>query len=326
MTSTRIAKRVALALTLLSASIPALAQTGAYPTRPIRLIVPVTPGGTTDVVGRIVAAGLSEALGQTMVVDNRAGAGGVIGSDIVAKASPDGHTLLFAYASHTSMPGLYPKLPFDSVKDFTPISQVSITPLVIVINPALPIGSVKELLAAAKAKPGGFLVGLATAGSAGHLAFELFKSLTGAAITPVVYRGGGPAQIAVMSGEVQLVFASTGASLPYIKNGRVKVIATTSPKRLPYLPEVPTLVEAGLKDFSVMPWQGMLGPANLPRPIVDRLHGEIVKLLRSREFTDKIVATGSDPVGSTPEEFGSEIRREIELFGKIIRAAGIKGG
>jgi tripartite-type tricarboxylate transporter receptor subunit TctC len=307
---------------------PLAAQTPAttnYPTRPVRMIVPVAPGGSTDVVGRIVGARLSEVLGQPVVVDNRPGASGVIGSDLVAKASPDGYTLLFAYASHTSVHALYSKLPFDPVNDFTPISQVSTTPLVLVVHPSITADSIKDLVAASRAKPGGFFAGIPTAGSAGHLATELFKSLTGASVTSVIYRGGGPAQVALMSGEVQMVFASTGAALPHIKGGRVKVVGAASKRRLPYLPDVPTLAESGLKDFAVTPWQGVLGPARLPQTIVDRLNGEIVKMLKAKDVVDRISATGSDPVGSSPQEFAQEIRREIELFGRIIRTSGIKG-
>ena len=308
---------------------PALAQSRpgeGYPARPIRLIVPVAPGGSTDVVGRILASRLGDGLGQPMVVDNRPGAGGIIGSDIVAKAAPDGYTLVFAYASHSSSPSLYGKLPYDPVRDFTPIVQVASQPLILVVGSAVPADSVKELIALAKARPDHLSAGIATSGSAGHIALEMFKLATETRIVSIIYKGGAPAQVALMSGEVHLVFASTASTMPHLKSGRLKVLATAAGKRLPYLPDVPTLIEAGLKDYDVTAWQGLMGPAGLPDAIVRRLNAEVLRLLRQPDFIDRLAATGSDPVGGTPEEFAAKIRRELEQFGRVIRASGMRAG
>jgi len=296
-----------------------------YPSRPIRLIVPVAPGGSTDVVARIVAAGLGESADWRIVVDNRAGAGGVIGSELVARASPDGYTLLFAYASHTTMPFMS-KVPYSAYNDFSPVTQVAVQPLVLTINPSLPVGNVKELIALAKSRPNGINAGIATPGSAGHLATELFKLRTGTTdgIVSVIYKGGAPAQVALLSGEVQLIFASTPSAMPYIKSGKVNVLATSASKRLAYLPDVPTFAELGV-PVDTAPWQGLLGPAKMPRTIVSRLHTEVAKLLKLPDMVKRLAATGSEPVGSTPEEFAAKLRHELQEFGKIIPALGLKG-
>jgi tripartite-type tricarboxylate transporter receptor subunit TctC len=304
-----------------------LAQAAApYPNKAIRMIVPVVPGGSTDVVGRIVGNKLREAFGESVVVDNRPGAGSIPGSDIVARALPDGYTLLFGYITHTTTPFLHSKVPYDAVKDFTPVSLVSTQPLVVVVNLSVPVNSVKELIALARAKPRQLNYGVAATGSAGHVAAEMFKLATGTEIVAVPYKGGAPVQVALQGGEVQVAFASTTSALTQIRSGKLKVLATTGAKRIPYLPEVPTIEEAaGLKGFEVSPWQGILAPARLPRPIVDRLHAEIVKMLKQPETVERLAATGTDPVGSTPEEFAAHIRRELEQFGKVIKASGMRG-
>ncbi|MBI2225769.1 MAG: tripartite tricarboxylate transporter substrate binding protein [Betaproteobacteria bacterium] len=301
-----------------------LATKSNYPARPIRLIVPVAPGGGTEVVARIIAIKLSEALGQQVVVDNRAGGGGVIGTEIVARASPDGYTLLFALASYTVTPFLVKNIPYDPVKSFTPITQVATQALVLAIHPSLPVNSVKELIAYAKTHPGKLNVGIASMGGAGHVAAEYFKQETKTQTASVMYKGGAPMLIALAGGEVQLTFATSITAMAFIKQNRVKVLATSSKQRLPYFPEVPTLEEAGLKGFEVAPWQGLLGPAGLSRAIVDQLYTEVGKLLRLPEVRERLAATGSDPVGSTPEEFAAQIKRELKQFGSVIKAAGIK--
>ncbi len=301
-----------------------LAPKSGYPDKSIRLVLGVPPGGSTDIVARIITVKLAEALGQQIVIDNRGGAGGAIASDIVARASPDGYTLLFAYASHTTTPFLYKSIPYDAVKSFTPITQVSTQPLVITVHPSLPVNSVGELIAYAKAHPGKLNIGIAAAGSAGHIASEFFKQLTGTNMVSIIYKGGGPSVIALLGGEVQLMFASTSTVLPFIKQGKVKAIATTSKQRLPYLPDVATFEEGGVKGLRVSPWQGLLGPAGLPRAIVDRLYTEVVKLLQLPGVRESLATTGTDPVGSTPEEFAAEINYQLEHLGKVIKAAGMK--
>ena len=298
-----------------------------YGSRPIRLIVPVPPGGSTDIVARIIAAGLVESSGFRVVVDNRGGAGGVIAADMVARAAPDGYTLLFAYASFTTTPFLG-KVPYDPYRDFSPITLAAVNPLLLVVNPSLPVANVKDLIALAKSRPKGLNAGIATAGSAGHLAMELFKLRTGVTdgIVSVIYSGGGPTQVALMSGEVQLVFGSVPTSQPYVKSGKVKVIASLAKRRLPYFPDTPTLAELGVPMDSAAPWQGILGPAKMPRPIVMRLYSEVATVLKRPEIVERLVATGAEVVGSTPDEFAEKIKQDLQEFAKIIPALGMKGG
>ena len=298
-----------------------------YGSRPIRLIVPVPPGGSTDIVARIIAAGLVESSGFRVVVDNRGGAGGVIAADMVARAAPDGYTLLFAYASFTTTPFLG-KVPYDPYRDFSPITLAAVNPLLLVVNPSLPVTNVKDLIALAKSRPKGLNAGIATAGSAGHLAMELFKLRTGVTdgIVSVIYSGGGPTQVALMSGEVHLVFGSVPTSQPYVKSGKVKVIASLAKRRLPYFPDTPTLAELGVPMDSAAPWQGILGPAKMPRPIVMRLYSEVATVLKRPEIVERLVATGAEVVGSTPDEFAEKIKQDLQEFAKIIPALGMKGG
>ena len=300
------------------------APKSSYPDKPIRLLVGVPPGGSTDIVARIITGKLSELLGQQVIIDNRGGAGGVIAADIVAHASPDGYTLLFAHASFTTLPFLQQSLPYDPIRSFTPITQASMQPLVITVHPSLPINSVKDLIAYAKAHPGKLNIGIAGAGGAGHIASEFFKQLTGTNIVLVIYKGGGPAQMAQLGGEVQLMFASTATAIAFINQGKVRPLATSARQRLPYLPDVPTFEEGGVKGLRISPWQGLIGPAGLPRAMVDRLHAETVNLLRLPDMRERLAKAGTDPIGSTPEEFAAEIKRELEEFGTVIRAAGIK--
>ncbi|MBI4190624.1 MAG: tripartite tricarboxylate transporter substrate binding protein [Betaproteobacteria bacterium] len=295
-----------------------------YPDRPIRVLVGVPPGGSTDMTARIVADKFAEALGQQIVIDNRGGAGGTIAGEIVARASPDGHTLLFAYAAHTTTPFLYKSIPYDAIKSFTPITQVATQPVVLIAYPPLPVNSISELIAYAKANPGKLNIGISGGGSSGHIAAEHLKQLTGAEITTIIYKGAGPAVVALMSGEVQLAFAATSGSIAFIKQGKMKALALTSKQRVPYLPGIPTMEEAGLGGLEATSWQGVLGPAGLPRAIVDRLYTEMAKLLRLPEVRERLAATGSDPIGSTPDEFAAEIKRQLDVLGKVIKAAGIQ--
>jgi tripartite-type tricarboxylate transporter receptor subunit TctC len=297
-----------------------------YPSRPIRLLVPSPPGGSNDGVARIVANGLSRTLGRNVVVDNRPGGGGIIASETVARALPDGHTLLFAYAAFTTTPFLASNLPYDVVRDFAPITEIANQPLILVAHPSVPANSVKELIALAQSRPGGLTAAHTQIGSATHLATELFrlKTNTTKTILAVSYKGGGPAQIALLSGEAQISLATVTSSLPQIKSGKLKPIATSAPKRLPYLPEVATFEEMGVKGIDVTVWQGLLAPAKTPRPIVERIYAEVRQLLTERETLARLAALGSDPLGSSPTEFGAKLERELLEFGKLIGMLGLK--
>ena len=302
------------------------AQQIEYPTRPIRLLVPSAPGASNDGIARVVSNGLSRSFDKPVVVDNRPGAGGIIASDVVARAAADGHTLLFGYATFTTTPFLQPKLPYDSVKDFAPITEIANQPLLLVVNPSVPVNTVKDLIALCKAKPASLTAGYTQVGSATHLATEIFKYKTDLtkSLLSVSYKGGAAAQIALLSGEIQVAFSTTTAAMPQVKTGKVRVIATSAPKRLSYLPEVQTFGEAGIAGFEMGAWQGLLAPAGTPRAIIDRLHSEIVKMLAETETRQRLAALGSDPVGSSPEEFRAKIQRELQEFGKIIRILGLK--
>jgi tripartite-type tricarboxylate transporter receptor subunit TctC len=294
-----------------------------YPEKPVRMLLGVPPGGGTDIVARIIALKLAPLLGQQVVIDNRGGAGGSIATDMVARAEPDGYTLLFALASHTTTPFLYKSVPYDPYKSFTPILQISTQPLVVVVHPSLPVHTMADLISYTKANPGKLNIGIASAGSAGHIAWEFFRQTTGINVVTVIYKGGGPAQMALLTGEAQMMFASTITAMGFIKQGKVRTLATSSERRLSYLPDVPTLEEAGVKGLRISPWQGLLGPAKLPREIVVRLHKEVTTLLRQQDTLDRLAANGTDPIGSTPEEFAAVIQRELKEFGALIRKAKI---
>lgn len=302
----------------------ALAQPSAYPQRPIRLIVPVATGGATDIVARIVANRLSQVLPQQLVIDNRAGAGGIIGTEIAARALPDGHTLLFAYASHTIMPFLSNKVPYDPDRDFAAIGQVGASPLVLTVHSAFPAANVKELVALARAKPGQVRAAAPGMGGVGHIAAEIFKQVSKTDIETIIYKGGAPAQLALAQGEVQFVFATPPAAMAQIKAGRVKILATSAAERLPYLPEVPTFAEAGLPGIDVMPWQGFLAPARTPRAIITQFNATLNSVLQEADARAKLAVAGSDVVPSTPEALGAKIRKELDYFSRVIKAAKIK--
>lgn len=302
----------------------AWAQSATYPQRPIRLIVPVSVGGATDIVGRIVVQRLAPALGQQVVVDNRSGAGGIIGTEMVARATPDGYTLLFAYASHTIMPFLSRKVPYDPDRDFSAIGQVGASPLVLTVHIALPASSVQELVAMARAKPGQVRAGAPGMGGVGHIAAEIFKQVSKTDITTVIYKGGAPAQLALAQGEVQFVFATPPAAMAQIKAGRVKILATSAQERLSYLPDVPTFAEAGLPGIDVMPWQGFLAPSGTPRAIITQFNKTLNSVLREPDTMSRLSIAGSDVVTSTPDALAAKIRKELAYFERVIRTAKIK--
>jgi tripartite-type tricarboxylate transporter receptor subunit TctC len=296
-----------------------------YPAKPIRLIVPYPPGGGTDIVGRIVAQKLSESLGQQVVVDNRGGATGSIGAELASKSPPDGYTILMGnIAPNAINVSLQPKLPYDPVADFAPVSLAAATPNILVVHPTLPVKTVKELIALAKMRPGELNYPSAGVGSSSHLAGELLAILTGIKIVHIPYKGGGPAMIDTISGEMQMMFATMPAAMPHVKAGRVRPVAVTTAKRSGTLPELPTIAETGIKGYEASTWYGVLAPAKTPRPIVERLHGEIVRMLAVPDMRERLAAQGFEPVGSTPEEFAAYIKSEIVKWGKVIRTAGIK--
>ena len=310
----------------LSISPPAVAASGEYPNKPIRLIVPSPPGGSNDGVARVVANDMTRSMGQPIVIDNRAGAGGVIAAEIVAQSPPTGYTVLFAYATFTTAPFLNAKLSYDSINDFSPITEIANQPLLLAVNQQVPINTVKELIALAKARPNGIVAGYTQVGSSTHLTTEIFKKNTGTNnnILSVSYKGGGPAQTALLSGEAQMSFTTVTAALPQVKAGRIKVIATTAHVRLPYLPSVPTFKESGVTGLEVSPWQGLMVTKGTPRVIVNRIYSEVVSLLKRQETLDRLAALGSDPVGSSPEEFSLKIKQEMKESGEIIRSLGLK--
>ena len=302
----------------------ALAQSG-YPNKPIRLIVPFPAGGSVDVTSRALAQKLSEQLGQQVVVDNRPGAGGNIGMDAVAKSPADGYTLgMGALSTHAVNPALFAKMPYDAVKDFAPISLVVITPNVLVTNPvALPATDVAGIVAAAKSS-GKVNCASGSNGSAGHLACELFKLQTGAPITHVPYKGGGPAMIDLLGGQVQMMFDNMASALPQIKAGKLKAFAVTTPKRSALAPDVPTMAEVGIKDFDVFTWWGLFAPAGAAPEIVKRLSEEVGKALAAADLREKWLASGAEPAASTPEEFRAFIGKEMTKYARIVKESGAK--
>ncbi len=295
-----------------------------YPARPVRLIVPFTPGSTTDIIARAVADRLSVNLGQNVIVDNRAGAGGTIGAAVVAKAEPDGHTLLVHSSSHTVNPAMFATLPYDTLRDFTGITPLASLPNVLVISPSKGIRSVKELIAAAKAKPGSINYASAGAGSATHLNAEKFRVRAGFEGTHVPFKGSPDALLDVMTGRVDYYFCPVAPALPFIRDGRLLALAVGSPKRSSVLPDVPTTTEAGVPDSEYNFWIGMLAPGKTPRAIVNRLYQETQKVLASAEVKKRFADLGADPMLMTPQEFDAYIKAELTANIALAKAAGLK--
>ena len=320
--SSRLAATVLAAICVLAAS-SAAAQT--YPGKALRLIVPFSPGGGNDTVARSLAQQIGGSLGQPVVVDNRAGAGGVVGADSAAKAAPDGYTLfLGGVGSHAVNPSLYPNLPYDPIKDFAPVSLIASAPSVLVVNQGMAARSLSELTAMAKANPGKLNYATNGNGSSSHLATVLYESMAGVQMVHVPYKGLAPALTDILSGQVQLMFNSIVALVPQIKAGKVRALAVTSRNRSALLPEVPTLSESGLAGYEAGSWYGVLVPAGTPREIVMRLNAEIVRAVKQPELRERLAAEGADPIGGTPEEFAAHIKIELARMGKLIRDARIK--
>ena len=316
--------RVALlvAAVVLAAAMPALAQD--YPNRPIRFIVPYPPGGGTDVVARIMSDALAADLGQPIIIDNRGGAAGNVGTDIAAKAAADGYNILFTLSSHTINPKLYDKLPFDVERDFVPISLAALIPQILVVHPSVPANNVQELIALAKANPGKLNYASVGTGSPGHIAGELFKIKTGVDIVHIPYKGGGPAVVDTIGGQVQLLFVSMPAAWQHVKAGKLKAIAVASAKRSVAAPDLPTIAESGVPDYAVESWYGALAPAKTPPAAVARLNAAFAKVLGNPQIKEKLLAQGAEAAPSTQAEMDRVIKEELEKWDLVIKTAKIK--
>jgi tripartite-type tricarboxylate transporter receptor subunit TctC len=301
---------------------PALAQN--YPSKPIRLIVPYPPGGNTDIMARALTQELSKGLGQPVVIDNRGGAATVIGSDILAKAAPDGYTLILSTSSHAINVSLYRKLPFDAVADFAPISLVASMPNILVVNPSVPVKSLSELIKLAKAKPGQINYSSSGNGATNHLAMELLKTMAGIEMVHIPYKGTADAVTSLLGGQVSVMFDAASSALPHIRSGRSRALAVSSPGRIASLPDLPTVAEAGLPGFEVGVWFGIQAPAGTPPEIVKRLNSEILRSLGVAEVRERLAGLGVDIVSSTPEEFAAFVKTEIAKWGKVVKDSGAR--
>ena len=294
-----------------------------YPIRPLRFIVPYPPGGAADIVARMVAQKLTAALGATVVIDNRAGAGGNLGTDLAAKAAPDGYTLLMGNVGPIAInPGLFRKLPYDPLRDFAPVSLLAVYPNVLVINPSLPVKSVTDLIGYARVRPGQLAFASAGNGSSTHLAAELFKSMAGIEMMHVPYKGGSQAVVDVIGGQVQMYFSSVLGALPHVKSGKLRALAVTGSRRSRAAPQLPTIAECGFPGYEANNWLGLLVPAGTPNPVITRLDQEIVKAFAQPEFHEKISVQGGDAETGSPAQFAAYIRAEIKKWAQVIKASG----
>jgi tripartite-type tricarboxylate transporter receptor subunit TctC len=312
---------------LLAAALAAMASgacaQGTFPARPVRMVVGFAPGGGTDIIARLVAQKLGERWGQAVVVDNRPGASGNIGAELVARSAPDGYTLLMAFSSHASNPALS-KLPFDIGRDFASITQVGSAPMVVAANPALPAKTLGELIAYARAHPGAVKFGSSGVGTPVHLAGELMMQLTGISMVHVPYKGIAPAMAAILGGDIQITYAAVLSGLQHFRNGRLRPLAIASRTRYPALPDVPTAAEAGLEGYEVDFWYALLGPGGMPAPLVERIQGDASALLNSPDMKQSLAAQGCIAVGGTPEALTALIHSEYQLWSKVVKAGGIR--
>ncbi|MGY8527531.1 Bug family tripartite tricarboxylate transporter substrate binding protein [Paracidovorax citrulli] len=314
----------AVVLSALGSAAHAQGDASAYPSRPVTIVVPYSPGGTTDIVARLAAQYLSESLGKSFVVDNRPGASGTIAAGLVAKAAPDGYTLLANEVGQTATPALYPNLKYDPVKDLAPVTLIAETPVVLAVTPKLPAQSLKELLAYGKAHPTELNYGSGGAGSGPHIAGELFKQVSGIPVTHVPYKGSGPAITDLMAGQIQLLASAAPTIAPHVVSGKIRAVAVAGPRRVPTLPDVPTAAEAGLPNFQFSIWFGLAAPRGTPPEIINKLNAELQKMLQQPAIRQKLSAAGADPVGAGPEAFGKRIASETKQWGDLIRKSGIK--
>lgn len=317
-------KRVVLAIGVGLAWVTAcVAQS--YPSKPVRFISPYAPGGGTDTMARTLAQKLTESFGRQFVVENRPGAGGIVGTEATAKSPPDGYTILLGSKGPLTVnPALYAKLPYDTLRDLAPISLISIVPALLAVHPSLPVKSVKELIALARARPGELTFSSSGIGGTGHLAGEQFAALARAKMVHVPYRGTGPATTALLAGEVTLSFGNLIALMPHVHAGRLRVLAVTSAKRLSAAPQLPTVAEAGLPGYEYVTWYGVLAPAGTPKDIIGKLNAELVKVARVPEMRERLTGEGGEVVGSTPEEFASYLKTELVNSAKLVKMANVR--
>ena len=312
-----------LAVLVLPSSVSFGQGTGDYPAKPVRVIVPVAPGGGLDIAARLFAQKLSENLKRPFVIDNRAGAGSTIGTAFVAKSAPDGYTLLAAANGLTIAPALYPELAYDSVKDFAPISLASKSPFLLLAHPALPAKSVKELIALARSKPGALDMGVAS-GAGSHLAAAWFTTMANVKVTLIPYKGSGPVTVDTIAGQIHVFFGNVLTNLPHVKSGRLRALAVSGAERSAVLPELPTIAESGLRGYDVTAWTGWLAPAGTPPAIVGKLSAELARVVKSPDMASKLAEDGGEPVGSTPEQFRALIAAEIPRWRKVAAALGLR--
>jgi tripartite-type tricarboxylate transporter receptor subunit TctC len=304
------------------ALLPATSLAQAWPAKPITIIVPFAPGGGSDFIGRFMAQRLSTALGQPVVVDNRPGAGSLLGVEVASKAKPDGYTLALIATSYTVLPSLY-KMSFDAMNDITPVIQISQGPMLLVANPNVPAKTTKELIEYAKKKPGGLNYASAGQGSITHLAAELFALMAGTKMTHIPYKGTGPALTDTISGTADIFFSSTATALQHVKAGKLRAIAVTTTKRVPALPDVPTIAESGLPGYEAVLWHGLVGPKGMPKEVVERINAEVTKALKLKETGETLEGDGVAPAGGSAASFAAQIKRDIEEWGKVVKAAGV---
>jgi tripartite-type tricarboxylate transporter receptor subunit TctC len=295
-----------------------------YPTKPIRLIVPFSPGGSNDIMARLAAQKFTENLGQQVIVDNRPGASGIVGTELATEAQPDGYTLLMMSLTLTVNPSLYRKLPYDTVKDLIPVSLIASAPLMLVVNPSLPVKSVKELIDHAKANPGKLNFGSGGAGTTPHLAGEMLNTMAGLQMTHVPYKGGGPALADLVGGQIQLMLENIPSTLPFVKAGKLRALAVSGKKRSPLVPDLPTLDEAGLKGYEIVGWNGLFFPAGTSPAIVKTIHSQTVTMLTQPDVKERLARLGAEAVGNSPAEFAAFIRAEIDKWARIVKQAGLK--
>jgi tripartite-type tricarboxylate transporter receptor subunit TctC len=315
--------RVLLSLMLCSTWSVVSAQ-APYPSKPVRFILPFPPGGGTDTLGRVIGQKLGELLGQQVVMDNRPGAGANLGAEIAAKSPPDGYTIFMGNVAHTINASLYSKLNYDLVKDFATVTMLASTPNILVVHPSLPAKTVKELVALAKARPGQLDYASSGGGSSSHLAAELFNNMAGVKMTHVPYKGGGPAVVALISGQVSVGFATTPSVMPHVKSNKLRGLAVTSARRLPLAPDLQTISEAGVSGYEAVTWYGLLVPAGTPKEVITRLHAEAVKTLGLPDIRKRLDASGFEAIGNTPEEYAAYTRNEIDKWAKVIKASGAR--